>query len=102
MTNRNRLLGRPRPSEKLSREEIAALDRMGVTPETPPTTTREPAKPPSAKGNGIQRKINKKLLKFHWTTECPDCGFKVGGIGQPQRGQRLAKCGRCKAVLFLE
>ena len=101
MTNRNRLLGRPRPSEKLSKEEIAALDRMAVPPESPPTT-REQAKPPRMKSNGIQRKVHKNLLKFHWTTECPDCGFKVGGKGQPQRGQRLAKCGHCKVILFLE
>ena len=39
---------------------------------------------------------SKDLLKFRWSIECPDCGFKVTGNGQPQPGQRLARCGRCK------
>ena len=106
MTNRNRLLGRSRPSEKLTREEIAALDKMTVPPVSPAPPAKQPAKlpakPPGMKSSGTQRKVHKNLLKFQWTTECPDCGFKVSGSGQPQPGQRLAKCGRCKVVLFLE
>ena len=39
MTNRNALLGRSRPREKLTREEIAALDEATVPPVPP-------AKPP--------------------------------------------------------
>ena len=39
MTNRNSLLGRSRPREKLTREEIAALDKATVPP-------APPAKPP--------------------------------------------------------
>ena len=34
MTNRNSLLGRSRPREKLTREEIAALDKATVPPAT--------------------------------------------------------------------
>lgn len=33
MTNRNLLLGRSEPSEKLAREEIAALDQATVPPD---------------------------------------------------------------------
>ena len=102
MTNRNSLLGRSRPSEKLTREEIAALDKMTVPPVPPAPPAKQPAKPPGMKSSGTQRKVHKDLLKFHWTIECPDCGFKVAGSGQPQPGQRLARCGRCKVVLFLE
>ena len=40
MTNRNLLLGRSKPSEKLSREEIVALDRVTAPPALP-------AKPPN-------------------------------------------------------
>ena len=35
MTNRNLLLGRSKPSEKLTREEIAALDRVTAPPAPP-------------------------------------------------------------------
>ena len=35
MTNRNSLLGRSKPSEKLTREEIAALDKVTVPPVPP-------------------------------------------------------------------
>ena len=88
MTNRNLLLGRSRPREKLTREEIAALDRV----------TSSPA-PPAKKGGGPQRMVRRDLLKLHWSLECPGCGFKVTGDGQPQPGQRLARCGRCQLVL---
>ena len=37
MANRNALLGRSRPREKLTREEIAALDKATVPP-APATT----------------------------------------------------------------
>ena len=94
MTNRNSLLGRSKPSEKLSREEIAALDRVTV-PSGPPT------KPPGKKVGGPQRMVRKDLLQFRWSLECPGCGFKVTGDGQPKPGQRLARCGRCKLVLVL-
>ena len=104
MTNRNVLLGRSKPSEKLTREEIAAafaalilkrfLDQVTV-PSAPPV------KPPGKKGGGPQRMVRRDLLKFRWSLECPGCGFKVTGDGQPQPGQRLARCGRCKVVLVL-
>ena len=94
MTNRNSLLGRSKPREKLTREEIAALDEVTVPPVPP-------AKPPGKKGGGPQRMVRKDLLQFRWSLECPGCGFKVTGEGQPQPGQRLARCGRCKVVLVL-
>ena len=97
MTNRNVLLGRSKPSEKLTREEIAALDKVPV----PPAPPAPPAKPPGKKGSGQQRMVRKELLKFRWSLECPGCGFKVNGEGQPKPEQRLARCGRCKVVLVL-
>ena len=95
MTNRNVLLGRSKPSEKLTREEIAALDTAVTVPTTPP------AKPPGKKGGGPQRMVRRDLLKFRWSLDCSGCGFKVNGEGQPKPGQRLARCGRCKVVLVL-
>ena len=96
MTNRNVLLGRSKPSEKLTREEIDALDQVTV-----PTTPPAKPKPPGNKGGGPQRIVRRDLLKFRWSLECPGCGFKVNGEGQPQPGQRLGRCGRCKLVLVL-
>ena len=96
MTNRNLLLGRSRPREKLSKEEIANLDEVTV----PPAPPAKP-KPTGKKGGGPQRMVRRDLLKFRWSLECPGCGFKVTGDGQPQPGQRLARCGRCKLVLVL-
>ena len=97
MTNRNLLLGRSKPSEKLSREEIAALDKVTA----PPAPTPPPAKPSGKKVGNQQRMVSRDLLKFRWSFECPGCGFKVTGDGHPQPGQRLARCGRCKVVLVL-
>ena len=100
MTNRNRLLGRSKPSERLTQEEIAALDQVTA----PPASPAPPTKPPKATGKtggGQQRTVRRNLLKFRWTLECPGCGFKVTGEGQPKPGQRLARCGRCKVVLVL-
>ena len=94
MAPKTSLLGRSRPSERLTREEIAALDKA-----TLPTTPL--AKPPGKSGGGPQRMVPKDLLTFGWSLECPACGFKVTGNGQPQSGQRLARCGRCKVVLVL-
>ena len=94
MVKRTSLLGRSRPSERLTREEIAVLDKVTLPPEPP-------AKPPGKNGGGPQRMIPKDLLTFRWSLECPGCGFKVTGDGQPQTGQRLARCGRCKLVLVL-
>ena len=101
MTNRNSLLGRSKPRDKLTREQLAALDKVTVPP-VPPVLPAPPAKPPEQKGGGTQRKVHRDLLKFRWSIECPDCGFKVTGNGQPRPGQRLARCGRCKVNLFLE
>ena len=100
MTNRNLLLGRSKPSERLTREEIAVLDKA-TAPEPKPQPASEPAKPPAKKGGGQQRMVRRDLLKFRWSLECPGCGFKVTGEGQPKAGQRLARCGRCKVVLVL-
>ena len=94
MTNKASHLGRSRPSEKLTREEVAALDNATLPPEPP-------AKAPENRGSGLKLKVRKDLLQFRWSLECPGCGFKVTGDGQPQLGQRLARCGRCKVVLVL-
>ena len=105
MSNRNSLLGRSKPSEKLTGEQLAALDKVtvpAVPAVLPAPPSNQPAKPPEQKGGGTQRKVRKDLLKFRWSIECPDCGFKVAGNGQPRPGQRLARCGRCKVNLFLE
>ena len=96
MTNRNILLGRSKPSERLSREEIAALDQA-TAPPAPPARP----KPLAMKGGGQQRMVRGDLLKFRWSLDCPGCGFKVTGEGQPKPGQRLARCGRCKVVLVM-
>ena len=99
MANRNLLLGRSKPSEKLTWEEIAALDQATVPPASP-TPPAKP-KPTGKKGGNQQRTVRRDLLKFRWSLECPSCGFKVAGEGQPRPGQRLARCGRCKVVLVL-
>ena len=96
MTNRNLLLGRSKPSEKLTREEIAALDQVPA----PPSPPAKP-KPTGKKGGGQQRTVRREILKFRWSLECPGCGFRVNGEGQPKPGQRLARCGRCKVVLVM-
>ena len=96
MTNRNPLLGQSKPSEKLTKAEIAALDQVTA----PPAPPAKP-KPPEKKGGVQQRTVRRDLLKFRWSLECPGCGFKVTGEGQPKPGQRLARCGRCKLVLVL-
>ena len=93
MTNRNMLLGRSKPGEKLTRDEIAALERA--------TETAHPPKPQRKRDGGQQKTVRRDLLKFRWSLECPGCGFKVTGEGQPKPGQRLARCGRCKVVLVL-
>ena len=100
MTNRNLLLGRSKLSEKLTREEISSLDTM-TAPQPKPKPTSKPAKSPGKKVGGQQRTVSRNLLKFRWSLECPGCGFKVTGEGQPKPAQRLARCGRCKVVLVL-
>ena len=94
MAKRTSLLGRSRPSERLTGEEVAALDNATLPPEPP-------AKAPENRGSGLKLKVREDMLKFRWSLECPGCGFKVTGDGQPQLGQRLARCGRCKLVLVL-
>ena len=96
MTNRKLLLGRSKPSEKLTRGEIAALDRAAA----PPAPAAKP-KPPGKNGGGQQQMVSRDLLQVRWSLECPGCGFKVTGDGQPKPGQRLARCGRCKLGLVL-
>ena len=98
MANRNSLLGRSRLTERLTKEEKAALDRTT----TAPAPTPPPANPPQNKTGAKQTNVRKDQLQFRWTVECPECGFKVAGDGQPQAGQRMARCGRCKVHLFLE
>ena len=64
MTNRNVLLGRSKLSEKLTREEIAALDQVTVPP-------APAANPPGKNGGGPQRMVRRDLLKFRWSLRVP-------------------------------
>ena len=102
MTNRNSLLGRSRPADRLSKTDREALDRVAAEPAPkPPPAAKTPATTPAPSNAGKEGKVRKNQLKFHWTTECPGCGFKVAGSGDPKPGQRLARCGRCKLAIFL-
>ena len=117
MRNRDSLLGRARPADRLTREQIAALDKATSTPAptpapmkpTAPPAAQEPkpsvAQPPPAgnagANNGKNTTVGKSQLKFHWTVDCPECGFKVSGHGDPKQGQHLARCGHCKVQIFL-
>ena len=123
MRNRDSLLGRARPADRLTREQIAALDKATSTPAptpapmkpTAPPAAQEPkpsvAQPPPAgnagANNGKNTTVGKSQLKFHWTVDCPEYGFKVSGHGDPSRGntlqggQHLARCGHCKVQIFL-
>ena len=110
MTNRNSLLGRSRPADRLSKADREALERAAAEPA--PKPPQVPKKPEPAKqqpaGNtappanvGKDGTVRQNQIKFHWTTECPACGFKVAGNGNPKPGQRLARCGRCKINIYL-
>ena len=57
MTNRNSLLGRSKPSEKLTGEQLAALDKVTAPPVSPAPPPKQPAKPPEQKSGGTQRKV---------------------------------------------
>ena len=98
VSNRNSLLGRSRPADRLSKAQRQALE--GAAAEAAPKSP--PAKAATAPSNaGKEARVSKAQLKYHWTTECPACGFKVAGGGNPQPEQRLARCGRCKITIFL-
>ena len=122
MRNRDSLLGRIRPAERLTSEHIASLDKATSTPPAPPKPTAPPAtpapsptadkpekphskqaaKPTPPKNGPVIHKIRRDQLSFRWSTDCPACGFKVVGHGHPTAGQRLARCGRCKVILVLD
>ena len=87
------------PAQREADQGGGRRPRQGTTP---PAPTTPPAKPLGKKGGGQQRMVRRDLLKFLWSLDCPGCGFKVTGEGQPKPGQRLARCGRCKVALFLE
>ena len=108
MTNRNSLLGRSGPTDRLSKQEIQALDHAAA-PAVPKAAT---AQPPQNKNIGKEAKVKRALLKCHWTMECPECEFKVAGSGQsparvttgqvrplqgytlPEREEKLDECRR--------
>ena len=124
MTNRNSLLGRSRPADRLSKADREALERAAQEPApiqapakpaspqsqqpSPAPTKPAPAKAVPAGINappanvGKDGTVRQDQLKFRWITECPACGFKVAGDGNPQQGQRLARCGRCKLNIYLK
>ena len=117
MRRRDSLLGRPRPAERLTRDEKAALDKLTSTPAAPPAPSKPKAPPATQEpktraaqtppagnagaNNGKNATVGKSQLKFHWTVDCPECGFKVSGHGDPKQAQHLARCGRCKVQIFL-
>ena len=92
MTNRNQLLGRSKPSEKLTREEIADLDTV---------TTPPPAKQPASNPPRLKLQVSPSAIQLRWTALCPSCGRKASGQGNPKPGQRLARCGGCRGELYL-
>ena len=96
MVDRNSLLGRSRPSEKLPRKEVAPLDKVTSTPPRPQTeaTSTRPVNPKHLK-------VPAKALNFHWNTPCPSCGRKIAGEGIPTSGQRLARCGGCRPNIYV-
>ena len=74
MTNRNSLLGRSRPADRLSKTDGEALDKAIAEPAPkPPPAPEVPANTPSPSNAGKETKVRKNQLKFHWTTECPAC-----------------------------
>ena len=75
MADKNSLLGRSRPSERLSRDEIAALDSATGPLQQRPQPTPWPAKP--AKAQKVQ--VSAKAVSSHWSAPCPACGRKVPG-----------------------
>ena len=90
MNNRNSLLGRSRPADRLSKTNREALDRATAEPAPkPPPAAKTPAPTPAPSNAGKEGKVRKDELKFHWTTECPACGFKVG---QRRPQARAAPC----------
>ena len=90
MTNRNLLLGRSKPSGKLTRAEIAAIDKVTVS---------EPRTQPAPKAEKVT--VSNSALTFRWTAPCPICGHKAGGNRIPKSGQSLAKCGGYCRVIHL-
>ena len=102
MNNRNSLLGRSRPADRLTKSDREALERAAAEPAPKaPAAATTPAATPAPSNAGKEGRVRKDQLKFHWTAECPACGFKVAGSGDPKPGQRLARCGRCKLNIFL-
>ena len=109
MKDRNSQLDRSRPRERLTKDEIATLDKEAAPAAPPPppkppppkASAKPPDKPPVANTQANQGSVRREQLTFHWTTRCPECGFKVSGNGQPQPGKRLARCGQCKVHIFL-
>ena len=76
MPDRNSLLGRSRPSESLTREEIADLDKV-----TAPQPRSQPVSTPAKLANPKKLKVPTKALNFHWSFPCPPCGRKAAGTG---------------------
>ena len=63
MRNRDSLLGRARPADRLTREQIAALDRATSTPAAPPAPTKPTAPPAPQEPNPIADKPEETPLQ---------------------------------------
>ena len=80
MTNKNLLLGRSKPSEKLTREEIAALDKATVPP-APPAKRAD-----RKKGGGPQQMVRRDLLKFAGASSAPAAVSRSPAMASPSPG----------------
>ena len=90
MTDSNRILGRPRAGERVSRSDIP-LEKDEASPK------------PLGNQETMQEtvKVQASAITWRWATVCPKCGFKISGQGTPQRGKRLSLCGGCRRTLYL-
>ena len=90
MTDSNRILGRPRAGERISRSDLP-LEKDEALP-----------KPPVNQENAQETvPVQASALTWRWATVCPACGFKISGDGTPKRGKRLSRCGGCRRTLYL-
>ena len=65
MTNRNSLLGRSRPADRLSKADRETLERAAAEPAPKTAPAEETA---TAANAGKEGSVRQEQLKFHWTT----------------------------------
>lgn len=98
------LLGKFRKGEKrLSAEERASLEALEEREDVAPGRKRGKRRA-SGKKSYVEEtvvQVRKEDLSWRWIADCRSCGAKVVGNGVPEVGQRLCRCGNCKAVVYL-